>query len=345
MKLKTEICVAMTKIYFQLTLAQRYQIEVLSKVGHSQTFIAGLLGVHKSTVSRELKRNVPKRGIGAKVYKAEKAQQKTEKRHKEKPKQALFSAALKEDVVKKMTVEKLSPELISAQWKKDKIAGVSHETIYKFIWQSKLSNKKSERDYKKIYQLLKHGRRRRKRGNYKDNRGLIQNRVSIEKRSKLVDRRKRLGDIEVDLIIGKNHQGGLLVMLDRATLVTTIDKINSKKPKHIKRLILKRMKNNQHLKTMTFDNDQAFGLHHEIAEELGIKTFFTRPYTSQDKGSVENRNGVIRRFYPKKTDFTEVTEYDVKKVETMINNRPVRKFKYKTPNEVYLLKQSVALIA
>ena len=134
-------------------------------------------------------------------------------------------------------------------------------------------------------------------------------------------------------------------MLDRATLVTTIDKINSKKPKLIKKLILKRMKNNKHLKTMTFDNDQAFGLHHEIAEELKIKTFFTRPYTSQDKGSIENRNGVIRRFYPKKTNFAEVSASDVRKVEKMINNRPVRKFDYKTPNEVHLLKASVALIA
>ena len=96
---------------------------------------------------------------------------------------------------------------------------------------------------------------------------------------------------------------------------------------------------------MTFDNDQAFGLHQQIAEELNIETFFTRPYTSQDKGSIENRNGVIRRFYPKKTDFTQVTASDVKKVERMINNRPVRKFNYKTPNEVHLLKTSVALIA
>ncbi|CAN5215843.1 hypothetical protein BH20BAC1_BH20BAC1_05050 [soil metagenome] len=173
---------------------------------------------------------------------------------------------------------------------------------------------------------------------------MIANRISIERRSKLADRRKRLGDIEVDLIIGKNHQGGLLVMLDRASLVTTINKISSKKPKHIKKLILKRMMGNKHLKTMTFDNDQAFGLHQEIAGELNIKTFFTRPYTSRDKGSIENRNGVIRRFNPKKTDFTEITARDVKKVERMINNRPVRKFKYKTPNEVHLLKTRVALI-
>ncbi len=345
MKLKTEICVAMTKNYFQLTLGQRYQIEALKAAGHNQSLIAKTIGVSKSTVSRELSRNVPKRGIGAKKYSAGKAQNKTDTRHKTKPKRISFCAELKRDVIKKMTVEKLSPELISATWKRKKIKGVSHETIYKFIWQAKFSNRKEHKEFKTVYKLLKHGKRRRKRGNYKDNRGLIQDRISIEKRSKLAGRRKRLGDIEVDLIIGKNHKGGLLVMLDRASLVTTIDKITSKKPKHIKRLILKRMKNNPHLKTMTFDNDQAFGLHHEIAKELGIKTFFTRPYTSQDKGSVENRNGVIRRFYPKKTDFTEVTEYDVKKVETMINNRPVRKFEYKTPNEVHLLKQSVALIA
>lgn len=335
----------MTKKYFQLTLGQRYQIEALNANGNSQSSIAKIIGVHKSTVCRELKRNVPKRGMGAKIYGAQKAQLKTDCRHKIKPKQVIFSAELQCDVVKKMTIEKLSPELISAVWKRENIIGVSHETIYKFIWKSKFSNRKEYRSSKRLYKHLKHGKRRRKRGNYKDNRGLIPNRISIEKRSKIVDRRKRLGDIEVDLIIGKNHQSGILVMLDRATLITTIDKIKSKKPEHIKRLILKRMKNNKDLKTMTFDNDQAFGLHQEIAKQLNVKTFFTRPYTSQDKGSIENRNGVIRRFYPKKTDFNEVSANDVKKVETMINNRPVRKFNYKTPNEVYLLKAKVALIA
>jgi transposase, IS30 family len=335
----------MSKNYFQLTLEQRYQIEALKKANFKQDQIAKLIGVHKSTICRELKRNVPKRGTGAKVYIANKAQLKTDMRHKIKPKQILFTAELKVEVYQKMTVDRWSPELISAQWKKEKKGGVSHETIYKFIWETKFGNKKKNEKYKLLHNLLKHGKRRRKRGNYKDSRGLIPNRVSIEKRSTLVERRKRLGDIEVDLIIGKNHKGGLLVTLDRATMITTIDKIKSKKPKHIKRLILKRMKGNKHLKTMTFDNDQAFSLHQEIADELNLKTYFTRPYTSQDKGSIENRNGVIRRFYPKKTDFNKVTDYDIKKTEKLINNRPVRKFGYKTPNEVYLLKTKVALIA
>ena len=335
----------MTKNYFQLTLAQRYQIEALKTAGIKQNEIAKTIGVSNSTISRELKRNVPKRGTGAKLYVAHKAQAKTDTRHKIKPKRVLFTTELKAVVYKKMTDEKWSPELIAAEWKKDNKEGVSHETIYKFVWKSKFGNKKKDKKFKTLHKYLKHGKRRRKRGNYKDSRGMIPNRVSIEKRSVLVERRKRLGDIEVDLIIGKNHKSGLLVTLDRASMITTIDKISSKKPKHIKRLILKRMKNNKHLKTMTFDNDQAFSLHQEIADELNVKTFFTRPYTSQDKGSIENRNGVIRRFYPKKTDFNNVTANDIKKVEKMINNRPVRKFNYKTPNEVYLLKAKVALIA
>lgn len=96
---------------------------------------------------------------------------------------------------------------------------------------------------------------------------------------------------------------------------------------------------------MTFDNDQAFRLHPKIAKELNVQTFFTRSYTSQDKGSIENRNGIIKTFYPKKTDFKQVTAKEVKKVETIIYNRPVRKFNYKTPNKVHLIKQRVVHIA
>lgn len=335
----------MTKKYFQLTLEQRYAIQALKDSGQSQTYISRQIGVNKSTISREFKRNIAKRGQGAKVYSATRAQEKTDLRHSKKHKLILFSAELKKQVREKMMIEKLSPELISAWWYKHGILGVSHETIYKWIWHCKFGNRKEEKEDKRLYLHLKHARRRRKRGNNKENRGLIAHRVSIEKRPKIVNKRKRIGDIEVDLIIGKNHQSGLLVTLDRATLITTIDKIKSKKPDHIKRLLMKRMSGNKCLKTITFDNDQAFGLHHEIAAELGVKTYFTRPYTSQDKGSIENRNGVIRRFYPKKTDFNEVSAKDIKAVERMINNRPVRKFDYKTPNEVYLLKSRVALIA
>jgi transposase, IS30 family len=334
----------MAKKYFQLTQAHRHQIEALLSAGLKQTKIAKTLGVSRSTISRELKRNVPKRGKGAKKYSAENAQVKTDIRHKTKPKHIKFTDDLKAFVHKQMTEEKWSPELIASKLKKEKKPYVSPETIYTFLWIAKFSNKKKNLKFKRLHKWLRHGKRRRKRSNYKENRGLIPNRVSIEKRSPVVERRERLGDIEVDLIIGKNHKSGLLVTLDRATMVTTIDKIDSKKPGPIKQLIVKRMKDNAHLKTMTFDNDMAFSLHEEIADELHLDTYFTRPYTSQDKGSIENRNGLIRMFYPKKTDFNDISEYEIKKVEQMINNRPVRKFGYKTPNEIYLEKEKVAVM-
>jgi IS30 family transposase len=211
--------------------------------------------------------------------------------------------------------------------------------MYNFIWDCKHTNKRTNLSFKNTYKYLKHGKRRRKRGNYKDTRGLIPNRVSIEKRPAIVEKRKRFGDTEVDLIMGKNHKSALLVTVDRATLMTTIDKLTGKNSDIITKKIIHRMKRFPKTKTMTFDNDQAFSQHEKIAKALKIKTYFTRPYTSQDKGTIENRNGVIRLFFSKKTDFNLIEKAEVRRVEKEINNRPVRKFGYLTPNEVFLQRR------
>lgn len=336
----------MKKKYCQLTLAQRYEIAAYIKADKSQTEIADLLGVHRSTISRELKRNIPKRGKGANNYVAANAQKKTNNRHAQKHKHTTFTTALKQEVKELMVEKKYSPELIVAQWAKDNVSGVSHECIYQFIWHCKHTNQRKNKAYKQLYKQLKHGKRRRKRGNYKDTRGLIPNRVSIENRPEIVEKRRRFGDIEVDLIMGKNHKSALLVTVDRTSLITTIDKLQTKNASIISDKIIQRMNEKPKLKTMTFDNDQAFSQHEKIAAALKINTYFTRPYTSQDKGTIENRNGVIRRFFPKKTDFNNIDSIEIKRVENELNNRPVRKFGYLTPNEVFLqLKVSVALIS
>lgn len=336
----------MTKKYNQLTLEQRYKIEALISTGMTQSSIADHIGVHKSTISREIRRNVPQRGSGAKIYVAINADNKTRNRHKVKKKHIYLTTDLKKQLKEWMEQKKYSPELISAQWAKDGIEGVSHETIYKFIWNCKHTNKRENREYKNLYKQLKHGKRRRKRGNYKDSRGLIPNRVSIEKRPKIVDKRKRFGDLEADLIMGKGHKSALLVTTDRATLKTTIDYLKGKDPNKVLSNIIRRASKMPQLKTITFDNDQAFSMHEDIAKKLKVKVYFTRPYTSQDKGTIENRNGVIRLFFPKKTDFNTIPKSEIKRVENEINNRPVRKFNYLTPNEVFSrLKGSVALMS
>ena len=335
----------MTKKYNQLTLEQRYKIEALNLIGETQTQIASIVGVHKSTISRELKRNVPGSGINANKYIAWRADYKTTQRHTSKPKRIRFTDELKLQAKEWMSSRRYSPELVSAQWGKDGIKGVSHEAIYQFIWECKHSEKRKNKEYKNLYKYLKHRRRRRKRGNYKDSRGLIPNRVSIEKRPKIVEKRKRFGDLEVDLIMGKAHKSALLVTIDRATLKTTINKLKGKNPRQVAYKIIARMKKMPPLKTITFDNDPAFKFHETIARKLNVKTYFTRPYTSQDKGTIENRNGIIRIFFPKKTDFNCISFAEVKRVENQINNRPVRKFKYLTPNEVFSrYKGAVALM-
>ena len=132
-------------------------------------------------------------------------------------------------------------------------------------------------------------------------------------------------------------------MTDRATLQTRLRKLKDKGSKEVSKAIKTLIRSNPFkTRTLTFDNDLAFSCHNEIAEEFSIKTYFTRPYTSQDKGTVENRIGVLRRFFPKKTNLTFVSGQMVGQIERKLNNRPVRKFNYKTPNQV--LQKKIALI-
>jgi len=313
----------MTK-FKQLSPEQRYQIEALLKAEENQTCIAAIIGVHKSTISREIKRNVPKRGRGAKKYSSEKAQRKTGFRHEHKTKRLRFTVKMKQIAMQWMTTDRLSPELIYARAVKEGKQMVSHETLYDWIWKMKKSNRKTDLPYKNLYRCLKHGKRHRKRGRIRDARGIIPGKVSIEKRPKIVTKRKRIGDMEVDLMMGKNHKSALLVITDRATIKTKLRKVTGKNSDLIaKKTIQSLIKEKPFIKTLTFDNDMAFANHLVIAKKLHAKTFFTRPYTSQDKGTVENRIGVVRMFYPKKTDFNLVSHHQLKRVENSINNRPV----------------------
>lgn len=334
----------MSKKYKQLGLERRYQMEALLKTGMSQKNIALQLGVHPSTVCRELQRNVARRGRTAGAYIATQAQQKTATRHHSKPKQIKFTIGMKQLIVHYLSVERWSPELISKKASFKQNAMVSHERIYQWIWECKHSNSKQHLPYKYLYQYLKHGKRRRKRGARNDNRGIILHRIPLTERPAIVTQRSRLGDIEVDLMVGKNHKGALLVMTDRASLHTRLQKVNSKHSNEVGDAIIDcLLRNDYHPLTLTFDNDKAFACHTDVKNKTKADTFFTRPYTSQDKGTVENRIGVIRRFFPKKTDLTSLTDELINDVEAKLNNRPVRKFNYLTPNQI--LQQKIALIS
>lgn len=333
------------KKYNQITLEQRYQISALLKVQTNKTQIALIIGVHRSTVYRELKRNTPARGRTADQYIPQHAQSKTLRRHFKKRKKVILTMELKTRIAGLMKHERWSPELIAKRLAAEGECQISHETIYKWIWTAKHSNRADQKEYKTLCKYLRYTGRQQKRSNQKDTRGAIKGRVGIDKRPEVVNSRTRIGDIEVDLMMGKNHKSALLVMTDRTTLVTMLEKLESKNAEEVYQKMNQRLTNfdSSWIKTITFDNGKEFAFHHKIGKDLNAKTYFTRPYTSQDKGTVENRIGVIRRFFPKKTDLRNVPEKRIKEVEKLLNYRPIRKFNYQNPIEV-LNNKIVALI-
>lgn len=264
------------------------------KLGQSQKEISITIGVHKSTVSRELKSNVNIRGKHSKFYSARRAEIKAIKREHDKRKRDGLTAEELKYIRKKLIIEKWSPEYISERGKLEFSEFVSHETIYKYIWKFKHSNKSTYKQDENLHKNLRHHGRRKKRKNVKGNRGCIPNRTPMKNRPEVANQRKRQGDIKVDLMMGKDHKPALIVMTDRKDRITRQIKITNKKAEVITDKIIKKMKPEKHnIFTMTFDNGLEFAKHERIAKELEVKTYFTRPYTSQDKGSVENRIGVI----------------------------------------------------
>ncbi|SHL13080.1 IS30 family transposase, partial [Flavobacterium xanthum] len=207
------------------TVEQRYKLEFLMQQNVSKAQIAVDINVHISSIYREIKRNSDERNSN---YKADLASRKCNKRHKEKPKNQCFSNEIKQYVSKLIRAD-YSPEQIVGKSLKEGINCVCHETIYKFI----LNDKKNTGDLYK--HLRSKGKTYRKRGALKDKRGLIVGRVGIENRPIEVEEKQRFGDLEIDLVIGKDHKGALLTINDRATGMLQMKKIESKDAEIVKK--------------------------------------------------------------------------------------------------------------
>lgn len=321
-------CMLKGKSFTHLSKEERIKIEVLLHQGLSLSAIARSLGRPVSTVSREVQRNGPL------VYRENRASYFTGLRHRQKAKHCVFDQQMKTFIEKQLHDQRLSPELIAVMGKGIRSDFICAEWIYQWIWKMKFSMAARDKKYQKLYQLLRHAHRRRKRGRKRNMRGNILSRKWIDERPRIVDQRKRSGDLEADIVLGKDRQPGLLVALDRKSRKTWIRKLPTKDAAYVMKMLSDICSENGNVKTVTLDNDQSFAQHYNL-NQLGIQTFFTHPYSSQEKGSVENRIGIIRMFFPKKTDFTKVTEKQIRHVQNIINQRPLRMFNYKSPNQIY----------
>lgn len=189
------------------------------------------------------------------------------------------------------------------------------------------------------------GKRYRKRGNIKDSRGLLSNRVDIDQRPAIVDHKVRFGDLEIDLVIGKGHKYALLTINDRATGLLFMAKVDSKQASEIEEKTFDLLHDwIPFIHTITSDNGKEFANHQQIAEKLLIDFYFAKPYHSCQRGANENLNGLVRQYFPKDYDFSLISNQNVIDVVTILYNRPRKRFGFKTPKEVFAKKLTIQLL-
>lgn len=315
--------------YKQLTYEQRCQIEALNKSGMTQQEIAEVVGVSQPTISRELRRNRGERG-----YRHKQAHHKATERKNNATKAKKMTSSMIALVEEKLRA-KWSPEQISGWLLEEQGEALSHERIYQHIWDDKRAGGGLHTH------LRRRGKNYQKRSNGKNSRGQIRNRVSIDERPDVVDEKSRIGDWEIDTVIGKAHSGVLVTIVERATQFTLVASVANKSAEAVTAAtiaLLAPYKDALH--TITADNGKEFAYHEQITTALDAIVYFAHPYHSWERGLNENTNGLLRQYWPKDTDFRKVSNDDVYDIVTELNNRPRKTLGFKTPE--YLMQNYLA---
>ena len=308
--------------YIHITQEERYQIYALKKVGHQQSEIAKVLKRSESTISRELKRNAGKRGY--------------------RPKQA-HSKAVERQSINARRIDDATWQFAQArlleQWSPEQISGhaaISPETVYQRVYADKRAGGL-------LWKNLRCQKQRRKRYGKVERRGTIPNKLSIDDRPAIVETRSRIGDWEADTVIGKNHRQAIVSIVERKTGFTLIRKVERKTALAVSKAMIRLLQPyGKKVRTITSDNGKEFAGHEEIAKKLKADFYFAHPYSSWERGTNENTNGLIRQYFPKDRDFTTITQQEIDTAMERLNNRPRKRLGYKTPSQVFF-KSGVAL--
>jgi IS30 family transposase len=322
-----------------ITSEERHTITYLISQNLSPATIAEKLGRHKSTITREIKRNCDQRNG---KYSYGLAGRKAQYRQKFKAKRCDYTPDIAAHVERELG-KMHSPEQIVGEAQKLGIACVSIETIYLKIWADKKKGGKLYED------LRNRSKRYRKRGSAKDLRGKISNATRLHTRPGLVDERKRLGDLEIDLIIGSGHNGAILTINDRVSGLLMMEQLTGKLAAEVTAATIARLlPYKDQLHTITSDNGKEFAGHQEIAKALGIDFFFAHPYHSWERGSNENLNGLVRQYIPKGTNIATILPELFPRVEKALNDRPRKRHGYHSPKEKHQQltnEEKVALVS
>lgn len=311
-------------MYKHLTREQRYGIYLGKQKGETLEMIARSIGVHKSTVSREIKRNSTPNGR----YVWNKAHDMAESRQRHAPGNRGLAETLKWRVIELLKTEQWSPRQISGRLRMEGI-NVSHEAVYGLIRKDESGELASHCRHKMKYKRKASRRHETKATN-------IRNRISIHQRPVEADGR-RFGDWEMDLIVDKDSNA-ILTLTERSTNFLLMEKLKQGKKagpvaKAVWRLLLPYK--GEALKSITTDNGSEFAEHEWITRKLNVPVYFADSYCAWQKGAIENANKLVRQYIPKGTDISTVTEGKIAKIRKKINARPREKLNFLTPKEVF----------
>ena len=304
--------------YKHLSQAERYQIHALMKAGHDQSQIAKVLDRNKSTISRELSLNTGSRGY--------------------RPKQACEISADRAQNSRNAStvapwVKEQANALLRVQWSPEQIASqlpISHETVYQHVYADKAQGGM-------LWKNLRCQKQKRKRyAGGRERRGQIPNRRPLSDRPLHIEARKQVGHWECDTVIGANHKGAVVKMVERKSGYAVMAKVTNKTSALVSSAIVDKLQPlAARVKTLTFDNGKEFAGHAYIDEQLQSTAYFARPFASWERGSNENLNGLLRQYVPKKRAMSTVSDEEIRMIRNRLNNRPRKRLGFKTPAEVF----------
>lgn len=308
----------------EVILKMRENDKTLEEIGYK-------LGRSRSTISRELQRNVSSTG----EYKAHLAEKYYQRRREQSkgPYRLNYEPLLK--YVKSNLEQYWSPEQICGkmelEYPENSAMRTCPSTIYRWI----RDDRKADGKY---FKRLRLGlRKRRKRYGSTENRGQIPDRRMIDQRPKVVEKRNRIGDWESDSVVGRKHKSYIATHVERKTRYTQAAKLASKSAEDYTAATLEIFDKipSAKVKTFTVDNGKEFANFKEMEKGLNAKVYFANPYHSWERGTNENTNGLLRQFFPKGTDFNLVSQKEIDTAVNLLNNRPRKCLKYRTPAELF----------
>lgn len=323
------------KNYKQLGQLERDRIYLFKKQGLTNVEIASRLGRDKSTIGRELRRNLH---LKFKQYLPDTAGRKADKRKGSNRKQSYLDKqpGLKREVIRRLKLG-WSPDLIAGRLKDVKGEYLNQESIYQFIY-SLEGRKANLRQYLRRAHRIRH----RKKGRKHRLDTKIPNRTDIDKRPKFIEKRRQFGHWEGDNVVYERHRSALSTSVERKTRKVIITRPRNLTAEEKSRILIKRFKSlpAEARRTMTYDNGREAAAHEAVTDSIGMKFFFTKTYASWQRGTNENRNGLVRYYLPRETELSQLSRRQIQRVEDLINNRPVKLLGYKTPNEAFEIEMN-----